>query len=78
METISLYETITESGLTLDATELKMFLNQRVKIVISSLDENEARKERLRQLAGCLDDEDAKIFEEALAECRQVNNEAWK
>ena len=78
METISLYETITEKGLTLDVTDLRMFLNQRVKIVISSLDENEARKERLRQLAGCLDDEDAKIFHEALTECRQVNDEAWK
>ena len=78
MEAISLYKTVTEKGLSLNVDELGMFINKKVKIVISSLDENEARKERLRKLAGCLDDADAKIYEEALAECRQINHEAWK
>ncbi|MCL2064021.1 MAG: hypothetical protein FWG98_06575 [Candidatus Cloacimonetes bacterium] len=36
------------------------------------------RNKRLRKLAGCLSGEDAKIFEEALAECRTINYEAWK
>ena len=78
MEIISLYDTVTEKGINLSYDDLKIFVNQKVKIVISPLDENEARKERLRQLAGCLDDADAKIYEEALAECRQINTEAWK
>ena len=31
------------------------------------------RNKRLRKLAGCLSDEDAKTFEEAVAECRKIN-----
>ena len=74
MKTVRMVDTMTEDGISLKSPELMKFLNQKVEIVVSSLEQKKAeRNERLRKLAGCLSDEDAKIFEEALAECRQIN-----
>ena len=74
MSTIRLYETITENGLVLKNPELMKFLNQKVEITVSSIEQKKAeRNKRLRKLAGCLSDEDAKTFEEAVAECRKIN-----
>ena len=79
MKAVKMYDTMTENGLSLNSPELMQFLNQRVEIVVSSIEQKKAeRNERLRKLAGCLSDEDAKIFEEALAECRKINYEAWE
>ena len=70
---------MTENGLSLNSPELMQFLNQKVEIVVSSVEQKKAeRNARLEKLAGFLTEEDAKIFEEALAECRKVNNEAWE
>ena len=79
MKTVKIVDTITEDGLYLKSPELMQFLNQKVEIVVSSFEQKKAeRNKRLRKLAGCLSEEDAKIFEEAHAECSQINPEDWK
>ena len=77
MEYIRLFDTVTEKGLNLNVNELKKFMNQKVKIVISAIDENEERKDRLRQLAGCLKDEDAKDILDAIKDCKNIDFEVW-
>ena len=77
METISLYDIVTENGLNISFDNLKDFLNQKVKIVVSPLDEIEQRKERLRQLAGCISDDDAKEILNAIQDCKKISIEDW-
>ena len=77
MEVISLYDTVTEKGINISFDDLKKFENQKVKIVVSSLDENEQRKERLRELAGCLSDEDAKDILNSIQDCKNINQKDW-
>ena len=77
METISLYDTVTEKGINLSYEDLKKFLNQKVKIIVSPLGENEQKKERLRQLAGCITDEDAAEILDAIKDCKTINYEEW-
>jgi len=79
MKTVIMYDTMTENGLSLNSPELMQFLNQKVEIVVSSVEQKKIeRNKRLEKLAGFLSDEDAKIFEEALAKCRTINYEDWK
>ena len=77
METVKIYDTMTEEGIILNGPEMQKFLNQKVEIVVSSVDEKKAaRNKRLEEIAGFLSEEDAKIFEEALADCRRVYPES--
>ena len=55
METVKIYDTMTEGGLILNNPELNKFMNQKVEIVVSAVDAARiARNERLRKLAGFL------------------------
>ena len=72
MKTVKMIDTVTENGIVLNTPELMEFLNQKVEIIVSSVEQKKIeRNERLEKLAGFLSEDDAKIFEEALAECRQ-------
>jgi len=80
MQAMKFIETVTKDGLYLNNPELLKYLNQEVEITILPvyIEDSGERKKKLMELAGSLDDEDAKIFYEALDECRQVYPESWK
>ena len=70
MEAIRLHETVTEQGLLLNNPKLRMYLNRKVEITILPIDEDDDSE--FWELAGSLDPEDLKAFEESLASCRRI------
>ena len=77
MEQINLYETVTKNGLVLTSEELQKFVNQKVKIIISPLEEKDQYNERLMKHAGVIDNESAHEILEAIKDCKNIDYEVW-
>ena len=62
------------------AEEMKECINKNMTpmIVYAPIYDEEERKRVMEGLIGCFDDETAKHFFEAVAECRQIDYEEWK
>ena len=62
------------------AEETKRFINKNMipMIVYTPIYDEEERKRVMEGLIGCFDDETAKHFFDAVAECRQIDYEEWK
>ena len=77
MEQISLYDIVTKNGLILTSEELQKFVNQKVKIIISPLEEKDQINEKLMKHAGVIDDESASEILEAIKDCKNIDYEVW-
>jgi hypothetical protein len=76
MEEISMIRKVTKNGISLKNPKLRKYINQKVNItlIINPVVENKVSDaDKLLELAGLFDEETAKIFEEALDECRQID-----
>ena len=79
METISLTGTITKNGLILNEPELLFEnINQKVKVVISPVEEPKTNVELIRILAKEFDEDVRSSIKEAISECRQIDYDGWK
>ena len=77
MEQINLYETVTKEGLILNSEELQRFINQKVKVIISPIEEKDQINERLMKHAGVINDESAREILEAIKDCKNIDYEVW-
>ena len=77
MEAIRIFDIVTDKGLNLNNPALAKLVNQKVEITILPIINEEPNENSIMEFAGMLSEEDAKIFEEALADCRKIDYEGW-
>jgi hypothetical protein len=81
MEEISMIRKVTKNGISLKNPKLRKYINQKVMITViinPIIDNRVSDADKLLEVAGLFDEETAKIFEEALDECRQIDYNDWK
>jgi hypothetical protein len=76
MEEISMVRKVTKNGISVKNHRLLKYLNQKVRITICPVIEEKSDVDDLLEILSSFTDEDIKAFEEALADCRRIDDDS--